>query len=423
MAFMEFYERCYGSTRWESLLIALKKPMRSIALMNKFAVREDCNRLLGIERNECSQFLSNYPYGYRPRHDQHLDLREEDRVQGIGEPIEFEEKKEKVTDISLMKKELYPWPSPSLSSSLDRNNLYCYYPLDGASIFPVLALDLTPTSRVFDMCAAPGGKSLVILSHLDLLCGGTLTCCDISSSRRFRLSHTFQNYLPPSLSDSIRILSGDASSPSFYHQYSDLFSSSQSSFDRILVDAPCSSERHLLHSSQELAKWSSHRSKVNSKRQFSLLYHALNSCAIPGRVVYSTCSLNPQENDEVVARVLKHFKKRFQKRKTEKEDAEVVRGFVVPQVDLVEGDSLKIPYGEKTECGWIILPDRCDGMGPIYFAVLELKYADIDSGLDSNSDSGNEREERSVKEGSHKSSKERKRRDMPRYKVDPQSKE
>jgi hypothetical protein len=133
--------------------------------------------------------------------------------------------------------------------------------------------------------------------------------------------------------------------------------------------------------------------------------------------------LNPQENDEVVARVLKHFKKRFQKRKTEKEDAEVVRGFVVPQVDLVEGDSLKIPYGEKTECGWIILPDRCDGMGPIYFAVLELKYADIDSGLDSDSDSGNEREERSVKEGSHKSSKERKRRDMPRYKVDPQSKE
>jgi 16S rRNA C967 or C1407 C5-methylase (RsmB/RsmF family) len=359
---MEFYEHCYGSDRWNVLLTALRKPMRSIALMNKFAVEDDCKRVLGIERNECSRFLSNYKYGYRHKDDQDLEKVGEE----IGE-IREEENKDRKGDVSSLLKN---WPSPSLPSSLDRNNLHCYYPLDGASIFPVLALDLTPTSRVFDMCAAPGGKSLVILSHLDLFCGGLLTCCDISSSRRLRLTHTFQNYLPPSLSRSIRILSGDASSPSFYHQHPDLFSSSQSHFDRILVDAPCSSDRHLLHSSKELEKWSSHRSKVNSKRQFSLLYHALKVCAIPGRVVYSTCSLNPQENDEVVARVLKHLKKRFQKMATGEEGEE--QGFT-PQVHLVEGNSLKMLCGEKTKCGWMILPDRCDGMGPIYFAVMELK--------------------------------------------------
>ena len=355
-AFMEFYEHCYGSSRWEVLLEALKKPMRSIALMNKFAVEDDCKRVLGIERSECSQFLPNYQYGYRHIEEEVAKIRKDEAEEGrIG-----------------VSEELYPWPSPSLPSSLDRNNLYCYYPLDGASIFPVLALNLTPTSKVFDMCAAPGGKSLVILSYLDLPRGGFLGCCDISSSRRRRLTHTFQNYLPPALSSSIRILSGDASSPSLYHQHPDLFSSSQSFFDRILVDAPCSSERHLLNSSTELAKWSSNRSKVNSKRQFSLLYHALNICAIPGRVVYSTCSLNPQENDDVVRRVLKYMKKKFQKLQFEKEGE---KGSM-PHITLVEGDSMKIPFGEKTECGWIILPDKCDGMGPIYFAALDLQHVE-----------------------------------------------
>lgn len=361
---MEFYGQCYGSSRWEVLLEALRKPMRSIALMNKFAVEDDCKRVLGIERSDCSQFLPNYQYGYLHIEEEVAKVRKDETEE--GSIVEMSE------DVSLKKKALYPWPSPSLPSSLDRNNLQCYYPLDGASIFPVLALNLTPTSKVFDMCAAPGGKSLVILSFLDLLRGGFLGCCDISSSRRLRLTHTFQNYLPPTLSSSIRILSGDASSPSLYHQHPDLFSSSQPFFDRILVDAPCSSERHLLHSPTELAKWSSNRSKVNSKRQFSLLYHALNTCAIPGRVVYSTCSLNPQENDDIVRRVLKYMNKRFQKLNLEKGGEEDS----MPQINLVEGESLKIPYGEKTECGWIILPDKYDGMGPIYIATMDLQHVE-----------------------------------------------
>lgn len=359
----------YSPDRWyNSLYPSLLKPIRYCAIINKYSDINDRNKLLGINqienaKNVCYQFLKEYPYGYYHSKD---DNPQKDMI-GNDHPVNSHNDDNN-----------YPWPSPNLTSSLDRNNLSCYYPLDGASIFPILALNLQPTSQVFDMCAAPGGKSLIILSYLDLLAGGKLTCCDISISRRQRLSQTLQNYLPSNLLKLIPILSGDASLSKFYY-HNQLYSK----FDRILVDAPCSSDRHLIQSLKLLNQWSVSKIKTNIRRQYQLLYHACIICSIPGRIVYSTCSINIHENDQIIEKIIKKLNKKFQNYTLEDEDiptsdatstANTSDTIYVPYLTNIDASTLQLPYGEKTKYGWIILPDQCNGMGPIYFSIIDINY-------------------------------------------------
>jgi 5-methylcytosine rRNA methyltransferase NSUN4 len=118
-------------------------------------------------------------------------------------------------------------------------------------------------------------------------------------------------------------------------------------FDRVLVDAPCSGERHLLMGGDELKNWTPSRSKQLSVRQHSLLCAALDATKDGGTVVYSTCALSPLENDGVIRKLLKSRKDQFT---------------VVKSSDSA---------GEATEFGRIYLPDVSGGSGPIYCAVLK----------------------------------------------------
>ena len=117
-------------------------------------------------------------------------------------------------------------------------------------------------------------------------------------------------------------------------------------FDRILLDAPCSGERELLHKSAGLKDWKEKRSKNFGVRQYALLASAFMSLKPGGTLVYSTCSISPHENDGVLDKL--------QKRK--------------------EGEFISIPSpyqaGEETKWGRIILPTY-QGWGPIYFAAIK----------------------------------------------------
>ena len=212
------------------------------------------------------------------------------------------------------------------------------YFLDKASTYPAQALDVQPGDTVLDMCAAPGGKTLI----LALAKGeaGTLVANDKSADRRMRLKAVIKEHLPAAIASTVRITGYDAATWGLYQQ---------AVYDRVLLDAPCSSERHVLSSPYYLAQWTPARTKQLAIRQFAMLAAALDAAKAGGRVVYSTCSISPLENDGVIEKLFKKRKDMF---------------------DIIETAP---GIGEKTKYGIQILPDTT-GAGPIYYCCLEKRH-------------------------------------------------
>ncbi|MCB0365021.1 MAG: RsmB/NOP family class I SAM-dependent RNA methyltransferase [Bdellovibrionaceae bacterium] len=225
------------------------------------------------------------------------------------------------------------WPTER-----DDDGLLRYYVLDPASVLVARALMVNPGDQILDMCAAPGGKTLVLVQTLGQ--EGLLEANELSPARRARLTKVIQQYVPKTLRQRVFVKGKDALRFGLM---------AKESYDRILLDAPCSGERHLLANTKEINQWKPKRVSSLAKKQYSLLASGIEALKPGGRLVYSTCALSPEENDQVIARALK--KK--------------------PLVSSVETPQPS-PFAERTEYGWIHLPDKCQ-FGPLYFAVMEKK--------------------------------------------------
>lgn len=227
----------------------------------------------------------------------------------------------------------------SIASSIEphrtEENLLDLYFLDPGSVLIARLLNVQPGDRVLDMCAAPGGKTLVLLEGLQD--SGELVANDISDKRRERLTKVIQNYVPRSVRDRVWVTGKDGVQFGL---------KSPNSFDKILLDAPCSGERHIVESNK-INEWTLSQSKSLAHRQYALLAAALLALKPGGEIVYSTCSLSPMENDEVIAKLLK--------KKGE-------------QCELIELPVIE--FGEKTQYGVAFLPDHC-GFGPLYLAKIK----------------------------------------------------
>ena len=209
------------------------------------------------------------------------------------------------------------------------------YFLDLASLEPVYALELKEGQSFLDLCSAPGGKALAAIC----LTRGTVTARlnDSSNDRVRRLKAVLYDHLPEEIVTRLRVTCSDGArigqrEPECYH--------------RVLADVPCSAERHHLLAG-ESEKWTLSSSKRLAVRQHALLCSAFDATQPGGRIVYSTCSLSPLENDGVITRLIKSRKEKF----------DVIRS----HRDM----------GEPTEYGTIILPDRHPSYGPIYYSVLQ----------------------------------------------------
>lgn len=217
---------------------------------------------------------------------------------------------------------------------------YAEYTLDSASVRVAQVLGVQPGDQVLDMCAAPGGKTLILLEALKGR--GALVANELSSARRRRLDEVIRDHAPESMRAIARVTGYDGN----------LFGLKRAGeFDRVLLDAPCSSERHLLEDDAEMKEWKESRTKQLAKRQYSLLCSAILSLKPGGTVVYSTCSISPLENDEVIERVLDR-----------KSDQVALDENVDDLLDL-----------ERTRFGFVIFPDRAAGAGPMYMSRLVRK--------------------------------------------------
>jgi len=218
------------------------------------------------------------------------------------------------------------------------------YYLDQASIYAAEALPPIDEGRYLDMCAAPGGKTLVLASRMGQEV--YIQANELSRSRRLRLFTVLKEHLPAELFKRIEVTGFDAAT---------LPHLERECYDRILLDAPCSSERHVITESKYLAQWTKARIKILAQRQWALLSAAFLLLKQGGFVVYATCALADAENDGIVQRLLKKYG-----------DAAAVR-----DADLSK--TLSVPY-EKTVFGYRFLPDRCSGAGPLYFSLIEKLY-------------------------------------------------
>lgn len=279
-----------------------------------------------------------------------------------------------------------PFPAPQVTIAPDGSKgLTTHWNLDAASLLPIRLLNPVPGDKVLDLCAAPGGKSLALAQLLrpptfddpdaPSLAGGCLHSNEMDSARHKRLTANLEAYLPPALLQrgEVKILKLDGADP---HAVLSL-PLRAGGYDKVLLDAPCSSERHVLHAhdrarqagkmADEMALWRSGQSKKTAKTQAALLLTALRAVKVGGRVVYATCSLSGEENDGVIEKG-RELVQKDKKKLGAKWDVAVRRGVSVEEAEWLESN-----WAERTQHGWIVLPDHPSGgrWGPLFFAVLE----------------------------------------------------
>ncbi|XP_043110423.1 5-methylcytosine rRNA methyltransferase NSUN4 isoform X2 [Puntigrus tetrazona] len=227
-----------------------------------------------------------------------------------------------------------------------------YYLLDAASVLPVLALDVQAGHTVLDLCAAPGGKTLALLQTHSVSC---LWANDLSGSRTARLRRTLQSYLPKEFLDEnkIHVTSMDGRQ---------LGMTEEKSFDRVLVDVPCTTDRHsAMVEENNIFK----RSRTKERQKLPLLQTQLLLAGIQatrqgGNIVYSTCSLSQLQNECVVQQAINLAQQEL--------------GITVQVQDLrwfAQRFSGTFHFAPQLSVGELALPHLCANFGPIYMCKLE----------------------------------------------------
>ncbi len=164
-----------------------------------------------------------------------------------------------------------------------------YYIQEPSAMAPAELLDAKPGERILDLCAAPGGKSTQIAAKMRGQ--GILVCNEIHPARAKILSENIErmgicnacvtNETPERLAE-------------FFPGY----------FDRILVDAPCSGEGMFRKNQAAYEEWSLENVELCAERQDEILDRAAGMLRSGGKLVYSTCTFAPEEDEGSIARFL-----------------------------------------------------------------------------------------------------------------------
>ena len=155
-----------------------------------------------------------------------------------------------------------------------------------SSMIPALVLDARPGERILDACAAPGSKTTQIAAMMRN--DGSIVAVEAVKGRFFRLKSVCEllgaTAVTCKLCDVRRFRPPDGEL-----------------FDKVLVDAPCSSEgRFKADDPDSVAYWSLRKIKEMSYKQKGILMSASRLLKPGGVLVYATCTFAPEENEEVV---------------------------------------------------------------------------------------------------------------------------
>ena len=158
------------------------------------------------------------------------------------------------------------------------------------SMIPVLAMDISPGETVLDMCASPGSKTTQIAECLGD--SGIVFANEISNSRANTLVSNVQRH-------------ASRSTIVINHDGRHIPKVPMEGFDKILVDVPCTGSATTRKNPEVWGKWSPKGGRSLHDLQINLLRKAVSLVRPGGVIVYSTCSLDPIENEAVVAEIIR----------------------------------------------------------------------------------------------------------------------
>lgn len=172
------------------------------------------------------------------------------------------------------------------------HTLGLYYIQGLSSMLPPIALSAARENKILDLCAAPGSKTTQISEMMNNT--GTLIANEIQLDRVKTLVFNI---------DRMNVMNCGV-----VHAKGELLSKSLPDyFDKILVDAPCSGLGIIQKKSEVSNWWSVNRAERLGELQIRLLVAAIKMLKVGGEIVYSTCTLTPEENEFVIDKILKKY--------------------------------------------------------------------------------------------------------------------
>ena len=174
------------------------------------------------------------------------------------------------------------------SSAAERGGIYIQNP---SSYFAVECLDVAPEMEVLDLAAAPGGKTIAIAALMANT--GRLAAVEPVASRFHRLR--------------ANVARCGVSNVDFYQRDGRTVGRVvPEAFDRVILDAPCSSEARMRwYDRTTYQHWQLRKIKETQRKQKGLIMSAFQALKPGGVMVYCTCSFAPEENESVVAHLLR----------------------------------------------------------------------------------------------------------------------
>ena len=166
----------------------------------------------------------------------------------------------------------------------------CYYVQEASSMFleQFVKRYIDAPVRALDLCAAPGGKSMLMVARY---LPQSHTANEVNASRRGILRQNMQQCGVPNVEvTGLR---------------PDQWATEGRQFDLLLADAPCSGQSLLCKGIKNPGCLGAQMVNGNAKRQKGILLSAVQCVAPGGHIVYTTCTYDPEENEKVMAYILK----------------------------------------------------------------------------------------------------------------------